>query len=613
MNEGRNVKNISKITMVLLAGSAFGASTSAYAQSAPVVTPPAHQEAEDQYGVNRMTGRYSMQPHVLVRAGGDSGLALAYTDSGGSSLVHNFFFNMVWGQDQYQNTTVTVQFGQVSETFRQGPGNTFTSEYPTGSTLEALPSSYLYITRDGTQYYFEGSQTRTVYPDGREVIASGMVQAEYNGGLVPTAVTANTGYMLKFAYSGTTVQVQALNLAQDYCNPASTGLCSGVSNQRTGQVVRTGSLYVEQANVTYALTDAAGATTTYRLQPLGALVTWIRCTGGGSQVICSSPSYQTRLYMMGITLPGRSSEDIVIGYGSPTWQAHEDIRINTLTIGGVAVNYNVYNEFMNVPPEASQHPYIVHAKASINGEELYHLATLDYDGGFGGSRREILYQLDTLNRPTVYGHNAARDLSSATYPEQNAVGADYDARNNIIRTWQSPKPSSGTSATQTLITYASSCSPTTRATCNLPATITDPGGGVTDYTYNGRGQVLTITQPAPTAGAPRPKITNTYTDRTAYVRNSSGAPVAAGAPISLLTRTQTCRTQSTCAGTTDEITTDYDYGPTSGFNNLRLRGVAVTAVNSSGAMETLRTCYTYNAFGERVSETAPAANLASCS
>jgi hypothetical protein len=136
---------------------------------------------------------------------------------------------------------------------------------------------------------------------------------------------------------------------------------------------------------------------------------------------------------------------------------------------------------------------------------------------------------------------------------------------------------------------------------------------VTDYTYKSHGQILTETKPAPTVGAPRPKITNTYTDRTAIIRDASSNLVVAGSAISLLTKTSTCRTQSSCTGTTDEIITDYDYGAVTGANTLRLRGVAVTAANAAGQMETLRTCYSYNYFGERVSETAPAANLASCS
>ena len=55
------------------------------------------------------------------------------------------------------------------------------------------------------------------------------------------------------------------------------------------------------------------------------------------------------------------------------------------------------------------------------------------------------------------------------------------------------------------------------------------------------------------------------------------------------------------------MTTTYDYGPTSGANNLFLRGMSVTA---DGV--THRTCYAYDIYGNRVGETFPRAGLSSC-
>ena len=88
----------------------------------------------------------------------------------------------------------------------------------------------------------------------------------------------------------------------------------------------------------------------------------------------------------------------------------------------------------------------------------------------------------------------------------------------------------------------------------------------------------------------------------------------AASAVWVLTEERTCRTSSLdlttgacAAGTTDLVTTAYDYGPTSGPNNLWLRGVAVTADG-----QTLRTCYGYGSLGRRISETQPNANLTSC-
>ncbi|MEN9854878.1 MAG: hypothetical protein RLZZ157_4 [Pseudomonadota bacterium] len=100
--------------------------------------------------------------------------------------------------------------------------------------------------------------------------------------------------------------------------------------------------------------------------------------------------------------------------------------------------------------------------------------------------------------------------------------------------------------------------------------------------------------------------------RTAYVKDASGRAVAAGPPISLLTQTSSCRTKWTCSETNDEVIVTYDYGPNNGLNNLNLRGMSITAANEFGQMITNRTCYQFNYFGEKISETKPASNLGSC-
>ncbi|MEA3030032.1 MAG: hypothetical protein QOG13_1357, partial [Sphingomonadales bacterium] len=85
-------------------------------------------------------------------------------------------------------------------------------------------------------------------------------------------------------------------------------------------------------------------------------------------------------------------------------------------------------------------------------------------------------------------------------------------------------------------------------------------------------------------------------------------------PVWLRTATSSCRTSAAtgnpaapCASAGDEVRTQYDYGPDSGPNTLLLRGQTVSA---DGV--TLRTCYGYDTFGRRISETQPLANLASC-
>jgi YD repeat-containing protein len=151
---------------------------------------------------------------------------------------------------------------------------------------------------------------------------------------------------------------------------------------------------------------------------------------------------------------------------------------------------------------------------------------------------------------------------------------------------------------------------------------------VSTYTYDPvHGGILTATSPAVIvngAGAAiAPVKRYAYVQRYAWVGNGVGGYVHGGAQMWLLASEKICRSTATnlstdsCAGgANDEIVTAYDYGPDSGPNNLLLRGTTVTAVtpNTSGtlASTTLRSCYGYDAQGNKISETKPRANLSVC-
>ena len=85
-----------------------------------------------------------------------------------------------------------------------------------------------------------------------------------------------------------------------------------------------------------------------------------------------------------------------------------------------------------------------------------------------------------------------------------------------------------------------------------------------------------------------------------------------GQPIWLLTSESRCRrtaaTETGCVGgAADELVTTFDYGPEAGPNNLLLRGIVEDANGVAS-----RTCYTYDAVGNRTGETMPLAGLTSC-
>ena len=151
--------------------------------------------------------------------------------------------------------------------------------------------------------------------------------------------------------------------------------------------------------------------------------------------------------------------------------------------------------------------------------------------------------------------------------------------------------------------------------CNKPGAQSDARGNITQYTYDkAHGGVLTETGPADASGV-RPQTRYSYVQRKAWTKNSAGTYVQSSYPAWVLASKSMCKTSaatgnvaSPCAaGAADEVRTTYDYGPDSGPNNLLLRGVVDDATGLR-----LRTCYSYDWRGNKISETKPKAGLTSC-
>lgn len=197
------------------------------------------------------------------------------------------------------------------------------------------------------------------------------------------------------------------------------------------------------------------------------------------------------------------------------------------------------------------------------------------------------------------------NMRRATWPEGNNLLIQRDLLGNALTITSNPKPGSGEQpiVTSQTFPYLSLFYTTQCVLCTKPITRTDALGNVTDYTYDPvHGGVLT--EILPTVNGVRPQTRTAYVQRQAMVRDAAGNIVASGAPIWLLAQTATCRTGAAsgngCAIAGDETITTYDYGPTSGPNNLLLRGVVVDA----GGLN-LRTFYSYDWQGNRISTTAP--------
>ena len=209
---------------------------------------------------------------------------------------------------------------------------------------------------------------------------------------------------------------------------------------------------------------------------------------------------------------------------------------------------------------------------------------------------------DALGRTTSYQYDSLTRLTRATSPEGNYTQYSYDARGNAVSITNVAKPGSGLANIVTSAAYAASCANV--MICNKPTSTTDAKGNVTDYSYDAtHGGILSVTAPAATPGGIRPQSRTSYTALQARVRVSGGA-IGLAAPVTLPTATSTCQTTASCAGTADEVKTIIGYGPQSAGVANNLLPVTVSSGSGDGAL-TATAAFTYDIIGNRVSVDGP--------
>jgi RHS repeat-associated protein len=171
--------------------------------------------------------------------------------------------------------------------------------------------------------------------------------------------------------------------------------------------------------------------------------------------------------------------------------------------------------------------------------------------------------------------------------EDNKQDFMRDSRGNVTEKRVKAKPGSGLADLVMTASYPASCA--NSKTCNKPDYIIDARGNRTDYTWDpNHGGMLTETRPVGLNGV-RPQKRFTYTQLYAYIKNSSGSYVQAATPVWMLTGTSECMTQTSCAGTADEIKTTITYGTTGVANNLLPTLVTVAAGDNSISATTTTT------------------------
>ena len=502
-----------------------------------------------------------------------------------------------------------------------------------GATFVDNGGTCTWTKRDGTQivfaaYHVSGDPrcfsnniSQIIHPDGRisTYYYYGAFSTQLYMGNAILSIATNSGYLLKYNYSGTPTlggetSVVAINRAFETCDPSATA-CTLAATWPTATVSRVNKPVASDgfwANTTsynpylhtiFTIQDPANKQYVFELDSYDRVI-WYQPPEA------TSPEY---FYSICTVLANGTS--LINCFGFTTWYEDPDIWqeqgalldiVNSATRNGQTWSYN----------------YGVTPGISYQGPSTWGHSVTNPLGRVMQSAGNLTPGLESSYGPTEYithydgtTEHYARSTQNYVLTQQTPAGIvssyGYDAlRGNLLQLSRIPVPGSPEHTLSQSAVYPTTC--TNIVTCNKPTYILDAKHNETDFTYDStHGGVLTVTGPA--VNAVQPQTRRTYVPRYAWYLSSSGAMTRETHLIWLLQTESICRTGSAatsgpgCANPTDEVLTTYDYGPDSGPNNLLLRGKTVAADG-----QTLRTCYGHDPRGNKIWETSPNANPASC-
>lgn len=576
------------LACALLAGTCLAAP--ALAQMPGSVPPPPVRQSIDENGVDVLRGTFNVSQTPLS-IGPDAQNGFAYTFQSFNAGYRDAFQAFL----SYSGSTYTVTLNGASETFTYN-GSTFDSTEGSGATLAGPLGFLTYTARDGTvatfqlntggSPFYDAPQYRPLTvtrPNGLKIQylyknQSFCIDPQLNEFDVPycpagatriaqrlQSVSNSNGYMLKFSYGANTidpygagtdygawsalVSVKAINTGVEYCDGAADS-CNLSQNWPQASFVRAGNQYT--------ITDSAGRATRY--------------TSDGANRVTA------------IKRPGASSDNVTVAYNASG-------QVASVAREGVTYTYS-YSDAGSTRTTTVTDP-LGNAKVYVGDTSTNLIASF---------RNE-------LNQTTGYLHDDKGRITRITAPEGNYTHYTYDARGNVTETRNVAKPGSGLADIVTTAGFPASCA--NPKTCNKPEWTRDAAGNQTDYTYDGtHGGLLTVTLPAPSAGAVRPQTRYAYSGLQAYSRQSAaGAPAASGQTTYLPTATSACQTQASCAGTADEAKTTVSYGPQSAGTANNLLPVSISSGAGDGSL-TATTAATYDSIGNTTYVDGPLAGSA---
>ncbi len=605
----------------IVMSTSFCASGVAQTMVTPGITSPTYS-LTDRNGVNLLSLRPSAQIHDVSIGSRERPLDhWMQTNDGETSTPTIHFGDSYLGKVQsahaYDRAPTCVSqayrdasLGASADRMCAEPDGSYFALRGTGSTMVTNADGTLtYTDADGNTRLYGIQQVPSTWLLTSVTGRNGMVttltykSADVSGVTIYRlqSVTRNDGLQLKYTYGSNIaptdtgdgpwrqiVSVRAINNTVDYCDPQADA-CTFTQPWPIATYDR-----VTSGSVNYfTVVDAAGRATRF--------TTGIPTLSGGVYGPSGPANYITH-QLLAIRAPTSLSADTV-----------------TYTYCALTGEYNCMHQGIK-KLTTEGYDWLYPATSGGGGVSLFVQTTASRPvGGSQITQQQIgnptmgplIRYDDVIGLKTFYFEQSATNrLSHVTQGDGDDFSYAYDARGNITQETHSPASGSSVPAAVRTADFDASC--TNPVKCNKPNWVMDARGNRTDFAYDAtHGDPLRILLPADASGV-RPQLSYTYAQKYARYKNSGGAVVQAASPIWVVSTEKYCRKTAAqpngdCAVAGDEVTTAYDYGPSSGANNLFLRGKSVTA---DGV--TLRTCYGHDIYGNRISETTPRAGLASC-
>jgi YD repeat-containing protein len=609
-------------------------------------------EIMDSLGVNLATGQVT-QNLTPVSIGGPMGLAYRmsiyanearwgaegfHTNYQGEARAVVLSFDPTYSprsvyqvsDDSGSSSFKVLVNGVVQESIANVPmPYTYEAVGDTRHTLVTTGPSLTWTKPDGTVVRFErGTSTKAGDPAGLAEIVFPNGLAIRPGG---AGVTSNTGFQLKpimvpdnrpfdkvdnpnliggvppasssaaSGWSGSNPKyVKALNTAIEYCAPAP-ATCAPTRTWPTATIdypagmPRT--LFIGDSII--SVTDASGGVTHLRYRAYD-----LAYDKNGQVIAPYTPNTQFSPRLVGFRPPGRTLETLNYDYinlfvpaifSEGGWNH----RAQTSGVTKSATNIGRTAFYTMVTPTMGGQDY--RNNASGDGG----VSVVQIQPKLQPGNPDLIAFVDTEEGRLVYEGDTPRNFplrfEKISAPHERY---QYDARGNLIRI---QFLIDGVYRTQMEAQYPATCTAATRKTCNQAEWIEDAKHNRTSFTYHAQsGELASVTAP-PDADGKTAQERYEYTQLSARYFDAYTGVRINGSGIWLRTAKRSCIDSNFSSGgcaAGDEVVTRFEYN----HDNLFMTGMTVTSPGGT----TLRTCYQYDIYGNRIGTTTPNANRTSC-